>query len=125
MRLLTLCAILLAACGGDDAAVREPVPLAEPSQVIRYPIAAWDARREGDTVLMVHVTEGGDVDSSYVAVPSGQPDLDSAASAGVRRLRFAPAQRGRAPIARWVRLPIRFHRGGGGDAAPPAGTSPS
>ena len=74
----------------------------------RYPIGEWDADVEGEAILMVHVTDMGDVDSVYVLESSGRPALDSAALAGARELEFAPGRRGEERIDMWAKLPVRF-----------------
>jgi cysteine synthase len=72
---------LMLACGGEeDAAVRQPVPMPDPTP-IDYPVALWDRQVEGETEIMVHVNEFGDVDSAYVAKTSGFIEFDSAAVA--------------------------------------------
>lgn len=93
--------------GGEEPVVTQPVPLSDASS-FRYPIPLWDARMEGETILMVHVTTTGGVDTAYVLTPSGQPAFDSSALAGARDLRFEPGRRGRDSIASWARLPVRF-----------------
>ena len=93
--------------GGAEVPVTEPVPLAGASP-FEYPIALWDARVEGETILMVHVTDVGAVDSAYVLSSSGHAAFDSAAVTGSRVLRFEPGRRGEEPIASWARLPVRF-----------------
>ena len=93
--------------GDDDVPVTVPVPLSGDSP-FRYPIPLWDRGVEGETVLMVHVTDMGAVDSAYVLLSSGEPAFDSAALAGSGALRFAPARRGEDRVAAWARLPVRF-----------------
>ncbi|HUG41759.1 MAG TPA: energy transducer TonB [Longimicrobiales bacterium] len=93
--------------GGEEVALTEPVVFSVDSP-FRYPIALWDRRVEGETVLMVHVTDRGRVDSAYVLVSSGEVAFDSAALDGARELRFAPARRGQEPVSLWARLPVRF-----------------
>jgi TonB family protein len=98
------------ACGGEeDAAVRQPVPMPDPTP-IDYPVALWDRQVEGETEIMVRVNEFGDVDSAYVAKTSGFIEFDSAAVAGARRLRFTPGRRGDRHVAMWTRIPVRFAR---------------
>jgi TonB family protein len=96
-----------AACGAAGGTVEEPAPLPDPSP-IEYPVALWDSRVEGETELMVHVNERGDVDSVFVSKGSGHAAFDSAALAGARRLRFSPGRRGDRPAAMWTKLPVRF-----------------
>jgi TonB family protein len=108
---------LLAACGGDEPVVN-PAPIS-PESPFRYPIDEWDAGVEGEVVVMVHVTDVGDVDSVYVLESSGRPALDSAALTGARQLEFAPGRRGDRRIAMWAKLPVRFQKpepgGSGGE----------
>ena len=99
--------LLLAACENADEPLQQPVPMAEKNP-IEYPVSMWDRRVEGETMLLVHVDEYGDVDSLYVERSSGQPAFDSAALAGARQLRFTPGRRGEKHIAMWTRLPVRF-----------------
>lgn len=94
--------------GAEEDVVRsDPFPISEVSP-FHYPIELWDRRVEGETVLMVHVTKAGVVDTAYVLVSSGRAAFDSAAIAGSRDLRFAPGRRGDDRIAMWARLPVRF-----------------
>ncbi len=95
--------------GEGDIVHSDPAPLSTESP-FRYPIELWDRGVEGETTLMVHVTARGVVDTAYVLVSSGEPVLDSAAIAGSRDLRFAPARRGENRVAMWARLPVRFHQ---------------
>lgn len=93
--------------GEGEVVATSPVPLPLESP-FRYPIALWDRRAEGETILMVHVTDVGRVDSAYVLLSSGEAAFDSAAVAGSRGLRFSPARRGDDRVASWARLPVRF-----------------
>ena len=98
--------VVLAACGGDQP-VTNPEPISVESP-FRYPIAEWDDGVEGEVVVMVRVTEVGDVDSVYVLESSGRSALDSAALVGARELQFAPGRRGDRRITMWAKLPVRF-----------------
>ena len=119
-------ALLMAplACEQAEEPLRQPVPMAERNPV-EYPVSMWDQRVEGETVLLVHVNQLGDVDSAYVERSSGQAAFDSAALAGARQLRFTPGRRGDRHMAMWTRLPIRFALDStatvGGTAAPEGG----
>ena len=93
--------------GDEEVPVTEPVPLSDDSP-FRYPIPLWDRGVEGETVLMVHVTDMGAVDSAYVLLSSGEAAFDSAALAGSGALLFAPSRRGEDRVASWARLPVRF-----------------
>jgi TonB family protein len=104
------CALaVLVACGsgGSDDYVEDPLPMPDPSP-IEYPIALWDERVEGETEVMIHVNEFGDVDSVFVSKPSGHAEFDTAAVRGARQLRFTPGRRGDRRVAMWTRMPIRF-----------------
>ncbi len=106
--LIGLLALLPAACGGDAPLVH-PAPVEAPSPFV-YPVALWDRGVQGETVLLVHVTDGGAVDSAKVGRSSGREAFDSAAVAGAYKLRFVPAHRGGDPLPMWVKLPVRFSR---------------
>ncbi len=101
-------ALGVVACG-EDAPLEQPSPVDGPSP-FHYPVALWDRGAEGETVVLVHVTEGGDVDSVHVRRSSGVAGFDSAAVAGAFQLRFLPAHRGGEKVAAWVKLPVRFSR---------------
>jgi TonB family protein len=99
-------AMASAACGGEPEEVEpEVISLESP---YRYPVELWDAGAEGETIVMVHVTRSGGVDSVYVLEGSGHAALDSAALAGTRELRFAPGRRGDRRVDMWAKLPVRF-----------------
>lgn len=102
------CALVATACGAEEAGpVREPVPLPDPVP-IEYPEVLWDRRVQGETELLIHVNERGDVDSVRVLRRSGYFEFDSAAVAGARNLRFTPGRRGDKPVAMPIRMPVRF-----------------
>jgi len=77
-------------------------------------------------VLRLYVDSTGRLaaESSKVAESSGYPALDSAALAGARRLRFAPARRHGAPAAATFLQTIQFRHPqgsaiqGGPDSSP-------
>jgi TonB family protein len=99
----------IAGCGDSDAPLTLPQPMPGTSPVT-YPTDLWDLGVNGETMLMVRITERGTVDSVYVLEPSDHVEFDSAAVRGARLLRFAPGRRGDRPIPLWTRLPIRFRR---------------
>ncbi|HKJ93590.1 MAG TPA: energy transducer TonB [Longimicrobiales bacterium] len=105
--------LLLAGCGSGGPTT-DPAPISANSP-FHYPIRLWDQGTEGETVLMVHVTDMGAVDTAYVQRSSGHAAFDSSALAGVPSLLFSPARKGRGGerVARWVRLPVRFTLDGG------------
>lgn len=97
----------LAAACGPEPPIEPPQPLPGESTV-EYPVELWDAKVEGETVVMVHVDEEGAVDSAYVDRTSGLEDFDSAAVRAAREMRFTPAMQGTRRRAMWTRLPVRF-----------------
>lgn len=120
-RFSVLCALLagMAACTRGES---EPIELPEPmpgQPQFEYPQEAWELEVEGETTLMVHVTDRGGVDSVYVLETSGYSVLDSAAARGARRLRFSPARQGERRVAAWARLPVIFNK----DMTPSVGLS--
>ena len=111
-RVLSAVGLALVTMGGCQ---EQPVPVTEPEVItlespFAYPVELWDAGAEGETLVMVHVTETGAVDSVYVLESSGHAAFDSAAVDGARTLDFAPGRRGDRRIAMWARLPVRFQR---------------
>lgn len=111
---------LCAACGGSDDAGSEtdsprrddpPVALdAEPPVV--YPPALYQQGIEGSVTLRLFVDDKGGVvpESTQVAESSGYAEFDSAAIAGVPRMRFAPAQRDGRPVAVAFTQPVHFRK---------------
>ena len=102
-------ALALGACDPEPKPDTNPRTLSVESP-FHYPLDLWDRRVEGETVVMVYVTDMGAVDSVYVLEPSGEAAFDSAAVEGARSLKFAPGRRGDDRIAMWARLPVRFSR---------------
>lgn len=121
--LLAGAALLLAACG-RGAPVQEPTPLTDLSTTFGYPVSLWDDGVSGQTVLMVHVTDVGQVDTAYVAKTSGYAAFDSSALAGIRSARFSPGRKGDRRIDMWIRLPVRFDRKGARLGQKPESTQP-
>ncbi len=95
-----------------SSACTEPPPQTPPQQIseanFHYPEELWDARVEGETLLELHVSATGTVDSASVRETSGHPEFDSAAVEGARDLRFVPAKRGNEDVAVRVLLPVQF-----------------
>jgi TonB family protein len=90
-------------------AFEPPVALnAEPP--VRYPIALYEAHTEGTVVLHLFADSTGKIapDSTRVAESSGSAALDSAALAGVPKMRFAPARRNGVPVATAFLQPVHF-----------------
>ena len=76
----------------------------------RYPVALYLRRVQGNVMLRLHVDQSGRVvpESTRVVESSGQASLDSAALAGVDRLRFRPARRRGAAVAVSLLFPVHF-----------------
>lgn len=119
-RPLALAATILLASCAPKGPVEGP-DLQTGNADVEYPVELWDMGIEGETTLMMHVTDTGLVDSVYVDGTSGIPDFDSAAVQAGRRMRFSPARRDGDRIAAWTRLPVRFQRNP--EQPPPGGTS--
>ncbi|MBI4410543.1 MAG: energy transducer TonB [Gemmatimonadetes bacterium] len=107
-------AAALAACG-NDTPVQQPVAVYGASP-FEYPVGLWDEGVEGETVLLIRITDVGAVDSAIVDRSSGYAEFDSAAVAGAHKLRFLPARRGDRRIQTWAKLPVRFTKDGGAAA---------
>jgi len=103
------CCLTAFGCGGEKV-VLQPVPVEGARSPIEYPVGLWDRGVEGETQVMVHVSELGEVDSALVSVSSGYAEFDSAAVAGTRKLRFSPGRRGEKSVAMWTKMPVRFAR---------------
>lgn len=103
---LLLPAALLSGCAEPDPEVppRQLTPSA-----FHYPEELWDAGVEGETVLELHLSDAGVVDSAKVQTASGYPAFDSAAIAGAKDLQFEPARRGDRTVPVRVLLPVQFH----------------
>lgn len=85
------------------------MPVLENEKVpFEYPRDAWEAGVGGETVLRIHISAGGVVDSALVLDSSGHAGLDSAAVAGAMKLRYRPARQGDDPVAVWGVLPVRY-----------------
>jgi TonB family protein len=111
---LLLGSAALVACGAGAGAIGgealdDPKLLTETSP-FEFPLELWEQGVEGETVLLIHVTTNGEVDSMVVHTSSGYPAFDSAALTGADKLRFAPARQGNSEVSIWVRLPVRFLR---------------
>ncbi len=91
----------------------EPLPQTPPRQVspspFQYPEELWDAAVTGETLLRIHISGEGSVDTVRVERTSGHAAFDSAAASGARELRFDPATKGGAAVPVWRLLPVQFH----------------
>ena len=102
-----LACLLVVGCNAPVEEVEPPIPIPDPTP-IAYPEGLWDRGVQGETEVLIHIDEMGDVDSVLVSKSSGFSDFDSAAVNGVRRLRFTPGRRGDRRVAMWTRIPVRF-----------------
>lgn len=115
VRRLSLVLLALAAgCAGDEP-LQRPSPLFTGSP-FQYPVELWDRGIEGETVLLIHISTMGVVDSVTVDRSSGYQQFDSVAVAGAYQLRFTPGRRGDRRVRTWARLPVRFTKDGGAAA---------
>lgn len=110
---------VLLACGGPEEPLESPTPMPGGSP-FEYPLELWDQQIEGETMLMVHVTELGRVDSAYVLTTSGFGEFDSAAVVGARRMQFSAGRQGDRRVAMWTKVPVRFALDSVADAQAPA-----
>lgn len=101
---------LLAGCMSDEP-LQQPTPLFD-APPFEYPVELWERGVEGETVLMIHISSIGEVDSAYVHRSSGYAQFDSAAVAAAHQLRFTPGRRGEKRIGLWAKLPVMFTRDG-------------
>ncbi len=101
--------------GVENGPLRPPV-LLDGGDVFEFPAAAWRRGAAGTTVLKLRITPEGVVDSVLVLSSCGHGDLDSAAVANARRLRYRAAEQGGEPVEVWGRLPVIYP---GAEEAPP------
>lgn len=93
--------------GVESGPLRPPV-LVDGEDVFEFPATAWRRGAAGTTVLKLRITPEGAVDSVLVLASCGHPDLDSAAVANARRLRYRAAEQGGEPVEVWGRLPVIY-----------------
>lgn len=118
---LAVLALVFVGCGGGDSPPdREAAPPSPPEveppvalnadSPVSYPAALYDQKIEGDVLLRLFVDSTGKVtpESTKVIESSGYPALDSAALAGARSLRYAPAKRRGIPVGTSFVQPIEF-----------------
>jgi protein TonB len=96
-----------------------PIPL-DPDPPIIYPEPLVAQRLGGTVVLRLYVDSAGKVvaDSTTVQESSGYPALDSAAVAGIGKLRYAPAIRNGAAAGTLFLQPVDFRPPPGGGTIP-------
>lgn len=97
-----------AASPSTHAAVRAAVPLATDNRPPEYPALARKRGWQGRVLLAVAVGSDGSVQKVWVHSGSGHELLDEAALRAVRAWRFQPGNRGGAPVATEVQVPVHF-----------------
>jgi protein TonB len=117
-----LVAALAAGCGGPDEPGflnrlldRDPLPDSLPVMLnaeapFRYPSELYALKVQGNVNLRLFIDSTGTVvpESTTVKESSGNPLLDSAATAGARELKFSPAKRRGKPLAVSIIFPVFF-----------------
>lgn len=77
------------------------------ARIFAYPPQARRDGVQGTVRLLIQVDKAGRVQD--VELQSGvRADLDSAAMAGARTLRFTAGRDGQGPVSTWVTLPVRY-----------------
>ncbi len=109
---------------GCSAPAPEVLPIQISESPFHYPEELWDAGVEGETILEIHVSALGTVDSARVETSSGHEEFDSAAVSGAQRLRFEPARRDNETVAVRVLLPVQFHLPAGDSVTDSAAPDP-
>lgn len=94
--------------GSGDAISSFTRPLSGYQVKPRYPESARRARAQGITVLKLRVLENGRVGEIQIEKSAGHRDLDIAAAEAVKKWVFEPAREGKAPVAVWVLVPVKF-----------------
>ena len=87
--------------------VTRPVPINSPQP--RYTEEARRLKLEGSILMVVMVTENGDVDSVVVVRGLGNV-LDQQAIEAARELKFSPARKNGNPIPFWTKVMVEFNR---------------
>lgn len=107
---ISLCGVMMLACGGaNDAPIEPPQALSDSTPFV-YPVELWDEKISGETILLLRISELGEVDSVVVSTPSGFREFDSAAVQGARNMKFTPGKQGDRRVPMWTKLPVRFAR---------------
>jgi len=92
----------------DTGLVREAIPLYKINPPPRYPRTARRRGIQGTVVLSVYVDRQGRVSNLWVFESSGYRVLDNAALDSVKKWSFEPGRKGRATVAMWVNVQVRF-----------------
>lgn len=123
--------LLLAACSGREAGtVRlpdqtarrgdDPPVAVNAESPVEYPATLYARGIEGKVVLRLFADVSGRLveDSTSIAESSGYPAFDSAAVAGSRLMRFAPALKNGVPAAAAFLQPVHFRHPEAGGMTP-------
>ncbi len=108
LRLVLLYITMLGAASvyaASDAPDTKPTPIRTPQP--EYPAELRALNVEGTVVLALSIDEKGDV-SACVVNKSSDKRLEGAAIEAVRKWRFQPATKNKAPVSCKVTLPIHF-----------------
>ncbi len=81
-------------------------PKLRTSAKLIYPDLARKMGIEGQVVMLIHIGKDGKV--SETKIVRSIPELDDAAIATVKKIRFKPAEYKGKPVAVWVRFPVNF-----------------
>jgi len=81
-------------------------PRLRTSAKLVYPETARKMGIEGQVVLLIYIGKDGKVNETKTV--KSIPELDDAAIATVKKLRFKPAEYKGKPVAVWVRFPVNF-----------------
>jgi TonB family protein len=73
-----------------------------------YPAMLRDAGIGATAQVWIYIDAEGAVSRARVRESSGYPQLDEAAQAVAREMRFAPARHRGEPVAVWIQLPVTF-----------------
>ena len=100
-------------CDAQDSPT-SPKSLSQRPEVIqdaslRYPPQAWDNDVQGDVVLLLWVTEVGQVEAAKVISTPGY-DMELAAMAAAKKMRFSPALMDGEPVKVKIRYTFRFRK---------------
>ena len=81
-------------------------PKLKASAKLIYPEAARKMGIEGQVVLLIHIGKDGKVNETKTV--KSIPELDDAAIATVKKVKFKPAEYEGKPVSVWVRFPVNF-----------------
>lgn len=81
-------------------------PKLKASAKLIYPEAARKMGIEGQVVLLIHIGKDGKVNETKIV--KSIPELDDAAIATVKKVKFKPAEYKGKPVSVWVRFPVNF-----------------